>query len=365
MRGGVRGIFAFAALTLRRFADGAMWRTGRGASRLPAVPLLLAALLAGCGASQEAIPKIAFTPSDKAASAAAGLPHDVVVGVDDMLEVTYLKRYPVDPGGYRFDVGDSFQVQFFTSTETPQDYTVQPDGRIYLPEIGSLMVRGLTAAEIASRISERYKKTRLAGPVNVVARTTDAKVNELLTALGRSTNGQSKSVRVLPDGTVSLPLIDVVVVAGSTLGEVQSMLNERYGLLFDDLHVSVALQEATSRRFAVLGEVATPGLYPIQGSTSILDALAKAGGVKDTGASLDVVLLRPTPTGVQSEEIDLDSDEHKIGRLAAVQIEPRDIVFVPRSRISSIDRFVEQYIRDILPFSTSLGYAWTSVLSNP
>jgi protein involved in polysaccharide export with SLBB domain len=332
---------------------------------------LLGIALAGCETRSLPEDQAAQISSEqvKRLSAVSG-PQNSVIGADDLLEVTYLKRYADDQSRYRFDVGDSIELQFFTHPDQPQTYTVQPDGRIYLPEIGSLMVRGLSADEVQQQVVRGYKGTSLAGPVNVVARVTDAKVNELLKSIGEGTNGSTRSVRVLADGTISLPLIDVVAVAGDTVGEIQQIVNERYGLLFSDLHVSVTLQENNSRRFGVLGEVNTPGLYPISGQTTLLDALTKAGGVKVTakhgsGGTYFIVLLRRTSAGgVQTEQIQIDSDT-AIAHLASLDVRPSDILYVPTSHIAELDRFVQQYIVQILPFSTSLGYGFSTPTTAP
>jgi protein involved in polysaccharide export with SLBB domain len=334
------------------------------------VSLVATTLLVGCEYQPDPTDEHAVVPQDQIARLkATARPEDALISPDDTLVVTYLKRYSNDDSPYRFDVGDTIELQFFTSTEEPQTYVIQPDGRIYLPEIGSLMVRGLTTDEIADRIIKGYKSTRMAGPVNVVARNTDVKVNELLTAL-KSTSGPQLTVHVLADGTISVPMVDVVTVAGNTVGEVESMLNERYGLLFADMHVSVALQDSNSRRYGVLGSVTTAGIFPLVGHTTVLEALAKAGGVRDdakhgTTSTYNIVMIRKTPQGgMQTEQLTIGSSL-AVAQLAGIELRSSDIVYVPQSHITELDLFVDQYMRKILPFSTSLGYGYSSTVPPP
>jgi len=318
------------------------------------LPLLA---LAACSTSGPANPVVTHIPQAELDNLVPPkTPPATVVGVDDLLEVTFLKQYPNDRSAYKFDVGDVLELQFYTRPEPPQSYSVQPDGRIYLPEIGYLMVRGFTAGEIETRLRKAYAQTRLAGPVNVVARTTDAKVNEMIATLGRSNTGPTRDLRVLPDGTITLPLLDLVPVGGHSLAAVQADINDRYARLFNDLHVSVELKESSARRYSVLGEVKSPGVFAFQQGTSLLDALSKAGGVVETGKVFDVLVFRAKPDGVEVTELDAGSDASAIGQLASWQIQPSDLVYVPKSAIADLDQFVKQYIRDLLPVGVSVFY---------
>jgi protein involved in polysaccharide export with SLBB domain len=355
---------------------GAFWRIAAAvAARVPDLPsrrhcisALLAAtlgatLVAACEGPPDPTDEHAVVPADQIERLTGSIkPEEALINPDDVLTITFLKRYPNDNSQYRFDVGDAIELQFFTSTEQPQTYVIQPDGRIYLPEIGSLMVRGLTTDEIARRIVNGYKSTRMAGPVNVVARTTDVKVNELISGLKGTTDGSKMTVTVLPDGTISLPLVDVVTVAGDTVGEVESMLNERYGLLFADMHVSVALQASNSRRYGVLGSVAAPGVFPLVGHTTILEALAKAGGVRDeakhgTTSTFSLIVIRKTPQGgMRTEQLAIGSSI-AMTQLAQLELRPSDVLYVPQSHIAELNLFVSQYLVKMLPLNLGYGYS--------
>ena len=329
-----------------------VWR--RHARRGVALFVLAAvAVLAGCADEQAVKTVVTFVPNDEIGPPKAAA--ETIISVDDVLEVTYLKQYPMAESPYRFDVGDQLELQFYTRTEPPQTYTVQPDGRIYLPELGYLTVRGLTADEIEARIRKGYANTRLAGPVNVVARTTDAKVNEMISGL-RAAAGPTRAERVLPDGTVALPLLDLVPVAGRTLAEVQADINARYASQFNDLHVSVELRDANSRRFGVMGEVTNPGIYPLVSKMSLFDALGRAGGIKDTAREYTVVVFRPSAKGVEVTKIETGKDPEAVSKLTSWQIEPSDTIYVPKSGIANFDQFILQYLRNAFPFPANLYY---------
>jgi polysaccharide biosynthesis/export protein len=312
--------------------------------------------LTGCASDSAGKTTVTFVPKEEiVTTSSSNVPPETIINVDDVLQVTFLKQYPTGNTAYRFDVGDVLELQFYTRTEPAQSYTVQPDGRIYLPDFGYLTVRGLTADQIEAQIRKGYAQTRLAGPVNVVARTTDAKVNEMIATLSRGPDGPTRSVRVLPDGTITLPLLDRVSVGARSLAAVQDEINTLYQGEFNDLHVSVELREANSRRYGVMGEVNSPGIFPFIGGTTLTDALSRAGGLKDTAKAFNVIIFHPGAKGVEVTDLDLGSDAAAVGKLTSWRVEPSDTVYVPKSDIANIDQFVRQYLRDIFPFTLYYG----------
>jgi len=107
--------------------------------------------------------------------------------------------------------------------------------------------------------------------------------------------------RVSGEGTITLPLVGVVPVAGlteqQTREEIQRRLQKSY---MYDPQVSLFVQEYRSRQVAVIGMVKTPGLYNLVSETdTILDMLSQAGGMQDTAASR--ILLVPAEPGGESQ----------------------------------------------------------------
>jgi len=84
---------------------------------------------------------------------------------------------------------------------------------------------------------------------------------------------------VYADGTIILPLLNVVEVAGLTIKEVNVMLNERYRAFLKAPYVKVSVK---NHKVFVLGEVTKKGVVPIEGETiSVIEAIAQAGGLTD------------------------------------------------------------------------------------
>lgn len=104
----------------------------------------------------------------------------------------------------------------------------------------------------------------------------------------------TKEVRVNSNGQISLPLIGAVMAGGRTIPELEAELAKKYaeGYL-QKPQVSVFVKEFTSQRVTLEGAVAKPGIYPITGKTTLLQAIALAGGVDDRTADLGgIVLMR-------------------------------------------------------------------------
>ena len=105
---------------------------------------------------------------------------------------------------------------------------------------------------------------------------------------------QDKEVRVNSNGQISLPLIGAVMAGGRTIPELEGELARKYsdGYL-QKPQVSVFVKEFTSQRVTLEGAIAKPGIYPITGKTTLLQAIALAGGIDDKTADLGgIVLMR-------------------------------------------------------------------------
>ena len=88
---------------------------------------------------------------------------------------------------------------------------------------------------------------------------------------------------VRPDGKISLVLVGEVQASGKTPQQVEQDLAARLkaGDFIKDPQVSVGIQQINSKKYYIQGEVNKPGVYPLIGPTTILEALVNAGGFRD------------------------------------------------------------------------------------
>jgi polysaccharide biosynthesis/export protein len=102
----------------------------------------------------------------------------------------------------------------------------------------------------------------------------------------------SKSVQVADTGSVNLPLVGEVPVAGRTAQEVERNLTTLLGKKYlQSPQVTVFVKEYNSQRVTIEGAVKKPGVYPIRGKTTLLQFIATAEGLTDA-AEQDVAVFR-------------------------------------------------------------------------
>lgn len=102
----------------------------------------------------------------------------------------------------------------------------------------------------------------------------------------------SDTYRVRPDGKFSMPLAGDILAEGSTTDVVSMQVEQKLKLFIESPYVSTIVVEAASNRVYVLGEVQKPGVYAIDGSLTVLQALALAGGFTEFASKDRMVLVR-------------------------------------------------------------------------
>ena len=102
----------------------------------------------------------------------------------------------------------------------------------------------------------------------------------------------SGEFRVRPDGKFSMPLIGDILAEGSTTDGVSMQVEQKLKLFIESPYVSTIVVQAASNRIYVLGEVAQSGTYTLDGSLTVLQALALAGGFTQFAGKEKMVLVR-------------------------------------------------------------------------
>lgn len=102
----------------------------------------------------------------------------------------------------------------------------------------------------------------------------------------------SRVVPVRPDGNISLPLLGELQAEGKTAAELAQEIASGLGSYIQSPRVSVIVREVNSPRFFVIGEVPHPGGFPLRGRTTVLQALALAGGPNEFADRGSIVVLR-------------------------------------------------------------------------
>ena len=111
----------------------------------------------------------------------------------------------------------------------------------------------------------------------------------------------SRSVSVRSDGKISLPLVGELQASGQTPLQLEQEIAKRLQSYISEPEVTVIVSESKSQKVNILGMVSKPGAYLLTSSTTVLDAIAMAGGFKDFAKQKAIYVLRQAPDGTQQK----------------------------------------------------------------
>ena len=166
---------------------------------------------------------------------------------------------------------------------------------------------------------------------------------------------------IRPDGVISLLGLDPpdpaeLRAADLTTGQLTDALAYAYRNELKDPTIAVAIRAFGSNVVYVTGEVNKPGATPLAGDMTALQAILAADGVKSSGRPEQVLLIRPSGPGRAHWQILNLGKAFGRGDVSEdVRLAPRDIVYVPRSRIGNADEIVDLYIRRLLPIQPGIN----------
>lgn len=103
----------------------------------------------------------------------------------------------------------------------------------------------------------------------------------------------ASNLTVEASGAISLPLVGTVQVAGLTIAQAEQRITKRLTEFMQSPQVSISrTNKAIEKRVTVEGAVRSPGVFPIRGNLSFLQAIALAQGLTEVGDSRSVFFYR-------------------------------------------------------------------------
>ena len=140
----------------------------------------------------------------------------------------------------------------------------------------------------------------------------------------------TRNVPVRPDGKITLPLIGEMQVSGLTALDVQRLVTQRLKEYVAKPEVTVIVQEVKSRSYVVVGKIVKPGSYGLAKPTTVLEAIAIAGGFLEFAKPNKVYILRHQDDG---SEIRLRFEYKKVINQRApdqnIELKNGDTIVVP------------------------------------
>ena len=152
---------------------------------------------------------------------------------------------------------------------------------------------------------------------------------------------------VRPDGKVSFPLIGDVDVTGKTVAQFREELASRFSQYLVTPSISVNVMKLGTTRVYVLGEIKRPGLYELEKSHKVIDALAKAEGFTEKSGKKNVFLVRAGSTEV--EKLNINNFLTKGDQKGNVVLNEGDCLY-----LTSNHKIL--FSKDIMPFLTGAYY---------
>ena len=104
----------------------------------------------------------------------------------------------------------------------------------------------------------------------------------------------TREVFVRLDGRISLPLIGDVVAAGKTPMDLATSLEKKIGEIIEEPSVTVLMKATNSRVYYMVGNINSPGAFPLNTPMNLLQAIAKAGGLGEWADKDNIMIVRRT-----------------------------------------------------------------------
>ncbi len=176
----------------------------------------------------------------------------------------------------------------------------------------------------------------------------------------------NEDVTVRPDGRITTTLAQSVQAAGRSPDEIATDLRGIYNTELKDPRLTVEVKTASLARVYVAGEVVSPGEFSTLGnSLTLLQAVARAGGLRTAGDENHVFIVRHQPDG---KPLVLAANYRAAmtgtDPAADVQLAPFDVVYVPRSGIGQIYVWFNQHFQQFVPVNWGFSYNVNPLLNS-
>ena len=274
----------------------------------------------------------------------------------------------LEPTPITIQKNDTLKVTLWGYPELDHIAAVQPNGMITLPLVGEVPVEGLSVEQIRNGITTRLE------PFTTIS-DSDLRVGDALTMSVWQQSELFHTSVIAPDGTVTFPLVGQLQAVGRSVEDIRIEAEERMvafmvgaqvsilpewrnrRMLFDP-RVSVLTQNLQPREVAVIGAVGLQGVQQINGSLTIVEALARSSVDRRIAALNSVVVIRDSKGEAPSYRRLLLSD-YFAGNAdnQNIYLQDGDIVIVPKTIISRVGDFVDLFFQRTGPM-----FAWWSGL---
>ena len=172
-----------------------------------------------------------------------------------------------------------------------------------------------------------------------------------------SSSRRGSTYRIYEDGTIYLPFVGQVEIAGLTVRDAQKLLTSKFRHVVPDAEVRLAL---VNNYFYVLGDGGKGQYYMYKENLNIYQALAMAGDISSTGDKKNIKIVRKNQDGMDIVKT-FDLRKESVIESEFYYVRPNDVIYVPTNsnsffRVESLSSFIAMFVSPIsllyLVFST-------------
>ena len=269
--------------------------------------------------------------------------------VDDQLQFSFRLTRDINPYAYQLQPGDTVQIESVADDKLLRTLDVGPDGTIIVPlGVGGVPAAGRTIEQLRSDLESRLETVLREPGVTVTPIKVNSRLEDLRAVVDsrQGNGGQFLQAVISPDGTVQLPGIGSVPAHGLTMDELKREIDSRYAALLkiQGIEVTPALAQRAPRFIFVLGEVAQPGQFELNGPTNVMQAIALAQGWNN-GANLRniIVFRRAEDWRLMATKIDIQGSLYGKRPIPTdnIWLRDSDIVLVTKSPLRVVDEAID------------------------
>jgi polysaccharide export outer membrane protein len=152
----------------------------------------------------------------------------------------------------------------------------------------------------------------------------------------------NQTVTVLPDGYVNLNVVGDMKVSDLTLAQAHDAIIRKAQARLNDPELNLILKEFQPLYVVVSGEVGKPGKIELRDKTTAMQAVLLAGGFSESAQTGQVLLFRKINSDTaEVRKLNLTKLRKTVDLERDIQLEPDDMLFVPRDKVQKISRYVK------------------------
>src|ERR1700731_4451301 len=151
----------------------------------------------------------------------------------------------------------------------------------------------------------------------------------------------NQAVTIQPDGYITLRGVESIKVDGKTIPELVDLLRSTYAKILHDPVINIELKDFEKPYFIVGGEVGHPGKFDLRDETTAAQAVAIAGGLRDSAKHSQILLFHRVPKGwMQVKRLNLKKMLNDANLEEDAYLQAGDFLYVPKNTFSKIQRFI-------------------------